>query len=480
MVASFRILNDEQREKIAGAACDLLERVGVQLTEAEACELLHDAGARIEGERQAQLRWARIPGDLVEWAIDSAPSSIAIYNRDGERAMELGGTSAHFGAHTDAPDVLDPCTGERRPCREVDVGRHAALIDALPNIRYTTASGMVSDRPAEVADRVSLAQCLIHSPKPVLAMPVTYQALVDCHEMAALAVGGDEALRERPILIVYAEPVSPLVHPDDSIRRLLYSAEHEIPLVYSGYAAMGGTAPMSPAAITAQLCAESLSALVVHQLKRPGAPFIFGGMASVMDMQTTIFSYGAPEFQRGNALMAEMAHHFDLPNFGTAGTSDAQTFDGQAVLEAASSCMMAYLVGANLIHDVGLLGNATVVMPAMIVATDEIVAMLPHLLGGVQVSEESLLLDVFEQIGPGGEFVTHSHTFEHFREVWYPELFFRGGAEAWITSDGEPFEQRVGAKTCELMARRQPVHLPEDVAEAIRAVVAHAEAALSA
>ncbi len=473
MPLTFRILSDEQRTRIAAAAFDLLECVGVNLTEPEARELLRCAGASVEPENGR----VRIPADLVERAIDSAPSSIDIYNRDGERAMTLGGTSAYFGAHTDAPDVLDPATGKRRPCTEADVARHAALIDALDQISYTTASGMVSDRPAEVADRVALAQCLIHSPKPVLAMPVTYQSLIDCRAMASLAVGNDDVLRERPILIVYAEPVSPLMHPDESIQKLLYCAEHGLPVVYSGYAAMGGTAPMSPVAITVQLCAESLSALVAHQLKRPGAPFIFGGMASLMDMQTTVFSYGAPEFQRGNTLLAEMAHHFELPNFGTAGTSDAQTFDGQAVLEAASSCMMAYLAGANLIHDVGLLGNATVVMPAMITATDEIIAMFHHLLGAVDVSDEelALALDMLEGVGPGGEFVTHAHTFDHFRDAWYPDLLFRGGAEAWATSEREAFEQRVNVKTRELMEQHEPARLPPDIAEAIRAVVARAE-----
>ncbi len=465
----FRMLSDEKRARIANASFDLLERVGVRLTEPEARELLRGRGAEIDGER------ARIPHALIDDAIGAAPSSIAIYSRDGDQAMAVGGTSVHFGAHTDAPDVLDPCSDERRPCREVDVGRNAALIDALPNIVYTTASGMVADRPAEVADRVALAQCLIHSPKPVLAMPVTYRSLVDCRQMAALAVGGDAALRERPVLVVYAEPVSPLVHPDDSIRRLLYSAEHEIPLVYSGYAAMGGTAPMSAAAITVQLCAESLSALVIHQLKNPGAPFIFGGMASVMDMQTTVFSYGAPEFQRGNTLMAEMAHHFDLPNFGTAGTSDAQVVDGQAVLEAASSCMMAELVGANLVHDVGLLGNATVVVPAMIVATDEMIAMLRHLVWGIDVSDKTLALEVLEAVGPGGEFVTHPHTFDHFRDVWYPNLLFRAGAEAWKASQEEPFEQRVRAKACELIEQHEPRCLPEEIAKGVQAVVTRAE-----
>jgi trimethylamine--corrinoid protein Co-methyltransferase len=469
----FRILSDQRRAKIATAVFDLLERVGVRLTEPEARDLLRGAGAHIEGNR------VRIPADLVKQAINSAPSSMAIYTRDGDLAMELGGRSAHFGAHTDAPDVLDPCAGERRSCTEADVGRHAILIDGLPNISYTTASGMVSDRPAKVADRVALAQCLIHSPKPVLAMPVTHQALVDCREMAALAVGGSERLIERPILIVYAEPVSPLVHPDESIQKLLYCAEHQVPLVYSAYAAMGGTAPMSPAAITVQLCAESLSALVVHQLKRAGAPFIFGGMASLMDMQTTVFSYGAPESQRGNTLMAEMAQTFDLPNFGTGGTSDAQTFDGQAVLEAASSCLMAYLTGADLIHDVGLLGNATVVMPAMIVATDTIVAMLHRLLGEIDVSDEALALDVIKQVGPGGEFVTHPHTFAHFRDVWYPELLFRAGAEGWAASEQKTFQQRMNARACELMEQHQPARLPEDVVRAIQVIVARAEAALS-
>jgi len=469
MRPTLRLLSDEQRARIAVGAFDLLERVGVRLTEPEAQELLAEGGARVEDDR------VTIPASLVEEMIDTAPARVSVYDRHGDLAMELGGMSTCFGAHTDAPDVLDPLTGERRPCTAADVGRHAVLVDALPTIRFTTASGMVADRPQCVADRVALAECLIHSRKPVLAMPITPEAVADSREMAALAVGGEDALRDCPSLIVYAEPVSPLSHPDGSMRKLLYCAEHQIPLVYTPYAAMGATAPMSPAAITAQLCAESLSGLVVHQLKRPGAPFVFGGMASVMDMQSTIFSYGAPEFQRGNTLMAEMAHHFDLPNFGTAGTSDAQVLDGQALLEVASSSMVAYLAGANLIHDIGLLGNATVVMPSMIVVTDQIVEMLDHLFAETGVSDEALALDVIEQVGPGGEFVTHQHTYGHFRDVWYPELLFRGGAEAWAASDQHTFERRVRFRTRELMEKHQPDQLPEDLSHAIRAIVAQAE-----
>jgi trimethylamine--corrinoid protein Co-methyltransferase len=469
MKPTFRLLTDEQQSAIAAAAFELLERVGVKLTESEAQALLHGAGARVEGDR------VYIPAHLVEEAIQSAPQGISICTRNSELAMRLEGYNYYYGAHTDAPDVLDPFTHQRRPCQEEDVRRNAVLIDALPNISYTTASGLVADRRPEIADRVSLAQCLKNSTKPVLAMPVTLRALVDCRELAALAVGGEDALRTQPLLIVYSEPVSPLVHPDESVRKLLYCAEHEIPLVYTPYAAMGGTAPLSQAAIIAQMCAEPLSGLVVHQLKRREAPFIFGGMPSVMDMKTTIFSYGAPEFQLGNSLMAEMAHYFELPNFGTAGTSDSQVFDGQAVLEVTSSCIMAALSGANLVHDVGLLGNATVVMPDMIVATDEIINMTRHLLPKVRVNEEALALGVIRDVGPGGEFVTHPHTLHHFRDVWYPELLYRGGAKAWGGSDQLTFEQRVNARTRELIEFHQPEPLSDDVVEQIEDIIRRAQ-----
>jgi trimethylamine--corrinoid protein Co-methyltransferase len=469
MRPTFRILSDEQRSSIASAAFDLLERVGVRLTEPEARVLLYGAGARVEGDR------VRIPATVVDEAIRSAPRNIAIYARDGQRCMELGGERAYFGAHTDGPDVLDPNTGERRPCLEADVRGNAVLIDALPNLSYTTASGLVADRPPEIADRVSLAQCLAHATKPVLAMPVTLEALADCRKMAALVVGGDDVLQARPIVVVYSEPVSPLVHPDESVKKLLYCAEHRIPLVYTPYAAMGGTAPMSQAAIVAQMCAESLSGLAIHQIKQRGAPFVFGGMPSVMDMKTLVFSYGAPEFQVGNTAMAEMAHHFDLPNFGTAGTSDSQVFDGQAILEATSSCMLACLSGANLIHDVGLLGNATVVVPEMIVATDEIVRMIRHIVRGVGVGENELAVDVISAVGPGGEFLTHPHTLRHFRDVWYPELLYRSGAKAWSGSDRLTFEQRVNARTRELLRSHEPERLPADVVKHLEEVVARAE-----
>jgi len=468
----FQVLSSEDRKKIAAATLDLLDHEGVILSQSEAVELLRGAGARVDGNR------VRLPSWLVLDAIKSAPKSISIYDRFGNLTMQLEGNHCYFGAVVDAPEVIDPFSRSRRPCTQEDVRCHALLVDALDNMCFTNASGLVSDQHPDLGAVVSASLCITHSTKPLLAEPIRLEMVEACRQMAALAVGGDEILRERPTLIVYTEPVSPLVHPDLSITKLLYCAEHEIPLVYTPFAAIGATAPMSIAGSVVQLCAESLSGLVVHQLKHKGAPFIFGAMSSIMDMRTTVFSFGAPEFQLGNTMMAEMAHHFRLPNFGTGGCSDSQVFDGQAILEATSSCMMAMLSGGHLVHNVGMHGNATLVMPEMITATSEIIEMLEAMLGGVVVNKKTMALDVIQEVGPMREYVTHPHTLKHFRDIWYPKLVYRGGDKAWKTSRQMAFEQRVTERTCQLIQSHEPQSLPKEISRGIEEVVARAEAAV--
>ena len=465
-----QILSLEDREKIAAAAIDLIEHEGVVLTESEAVELVHGAGATVDGDR------VRMSSSLVLAAIESAPEGISIYDRLGNRTMQLEGNNHYFGAVTDAPEVIDPFTGVRRPCTFEDVRRNVLLVDALDNMYFANATGIISDRSPEMGAVLSASLSFLNSTKPLLAEPVTQEMLEACHEMAALAVGGEKILHKRPIMIVYSEPLSPLAHTDSSIMKLLYCAEHEIPLVYTPYAAAGATAPMSIVGNVVQLCAESLSGLVVHQLKQRGAPFIFGAMPSIMDMGTTVFSYGAPEFQLGNSMMAEMAHHFRLPNFGTGGSSDSQVFDGQAILEASSSCMMAILSGGHLVHNVGMHGNGTMVIPEMIMATSEIIEMQEAMLGGVVVNDETMALDSIREVGPMGEYVTNAYTLKHFKDVWYPKLLFRGGDKTWKASEQLTFEQRVTEKTRNLITKHEAKPVPEEIKRQIEEVVVRAGA----
>ena len=160
--------------------------------------------------------------------------------------------------------------------------------------------------------------------------------------------GGPEELRAKPYFVVYGQPSSPLEHPVDSIDKLLLCADAGIPAIYSPAPLAGGTAPITVAGHVAQGVAESLFGLVMHQLRRPGSPFLTGMGPAVLDMVTAQSSYNAPEYLQSYACFIEMARWLDLPNWGYAGTTDAQVVDAQAGMEIAELTLLSMLLGSNL------------------------------------------------------------------------------------------------------------------------------------
>ena len=131
--------------------------------------------------------------------------------------------------------------------------------------------------------------------------------------------GGDDELRAKPYFTVYGEPTSALRHPAEAVAKLLLCADHGIPCVYSTSPLAGGTAPLTVAGHVAQGAAESLLGLVIHQLRRPGAPFLFGIGPAVLDMGTMQSAYNAPEYLMGYVCAVEMARWLDLPELGLRG-----------------------------------------------------------------------------------------------------------------------------------------------------------------
>jgi len=210
-----------------------------------------------------------------------------------------------------------------------------------------------------------------------------------------------------------------------------------------------------------------LSSLVIHQLQRPGAPFVYGSGLHHIDMKTTISVYGAPEFQLARVAVAEMGRFYDLPTWGYAGHSDSCVMDEQAAADADFSVLVALLAGANLVHDVGYLEAGLTTSPEMIVFTAEVVAMMRRFVWGFSLDAESLALEVIHQVGPGGDFLTAQHTLRHFRELWQPTLWDRQRADAWNAAGGKRLGERLRDKTISLMESHQPKPLPDAVREEV-------------
>jgi trimethylamine--corrinoid protein Co-methyltransferase len=163
--------------------------------------------------------------------------------------------------------------------------------------------------------------------------------------------------------------------------------------------------------------------------------------------------------------VTDMAHYYNLPMFGTAGCTDAKEVDQQAAIEAALSCATSIMSGANLIHDIGLLDHAEIASPEMMVLCDEIIAMLRAATQEIEVSDETLGLDLIHKVGPGGHFLTEEHTLENFRKVWYPTMMDRSRFGTRAAKVLASFTERLNRRTREIIETHQPEPLPREVQE---------------
>ena len=459
----MEMLSREQCEAIHLATLEILRRTGVRVYHDGALELLMRAGAVVTDDNLA-----RLPSGLVEWALAQAPLRIALCNRGGdEPSVPLEGRVVNFGTGSDCLNYLDPRSGARRPFTVADVVDCIHVVDALPELGFCMSMGIPSDLETAKPYRHQFALMLQHTTKPVVFV---CDDRADCEaitHMAAAAAGGMEQLQLNPTLLLYSEPSTPLRHSETATAKLLTMAEYALPIVHSPAPMMGGTAPVTLAGGLALGNAEVLSGLVMHQLKRPGAPFVYGQGLHHMDMKTTISVYGAPEFQLARVLVAEMGRFYGLPTWGYAGHSDSCLMDEQAAADAAFSVLVALLTGTNLVHDVGYLEAGLTTSPEMVVFTAEMISMMRKFVEGVSLDAQSLALDVIHQVGPGGDFLTHAHTLKRFRDLWQPVSISRQRADDWVAAGGKRLGERLRERTVAIIDEHRPEPLPDSVREEI-------------
>jgi len=461
----YSTLSPEQFDRLHFAALDILESVGVNVFNDEALSLLKKTGARVSGER------ARIPAWMVKEALAFAPGSVRVRNRSGKRAMILENGRSYYGTGSDTPFVYDVYTGEHRVAVKQDVANAALVCDALSNIDFVMSMGLVSDvnRKSYVHQFEAMA---LNTEKPIVYTAGNLSDIQEIYQIACAACGGEDKLLANQYHILYDEPSSPLQHSAEALDKLLFCAEKRIPVIYAPAVVMGASGPVTHAGAIAQANAEILSGLVIHQLKAKGAPFIAGGGAPPMDLRTMICSYGAPERDLTCTSLVALARYYDLPVFTTAGCSDAQAFDQQAGLEAGFNLLISGLAGGNLIHDVGYLGVGMTASLEAIMLCNEGIAMVRRLLSGVKVNDDMLAIDVIEEIGPGGNYMSEEHTSEHCREmIWAPELLNRMDYENWKNSGEMTFSERANRKVREILENHKVKTLPESAALKIKAIV---------
>lgn len=469
----FRKLSDDQLKRIHHASLEILERTGVRLYEEESLALFEKAGAQVtDGNR------VRIPSHLVEWGLRTAPKRITLCDRNGKRVMPLENYNVFYGTGSDCPNVIDLETRERRPGTIADVRDGIRLSDALPNINFVMSFCMAHDVEQDVLDRYQMREILVNTTKPSMFVTTGFEGTVDAVEMAAVVAGGEDVLRQNPFTSCYVNVTGSLNHNEESLQKLLYLSEKGVPFSYIPVVLRGFNGPITLSGALALGNAGELVGVVLSQLKKEGAPIIIsGGTNDMEDMLTMVGAYAAPE---NRVTFMEMAHYHNLPMFGLGGASDSKSLDGQAAAEAALTLLTETLSGAHMIHDVGYLESGMTASLAHLAVCDDLIGWIKRFVQGMAIDDENLALDLIDEVGPDGDFINTDHTFEHFREDFYPALLDRQNFDGWQAAGNKSLHERAEERARKLLAEHEPEPLPEDMIAELDKIVKRAESEAAA
>lgn len=448
----------QEMEKIHSATLRLLEEVGCEVQYAPALEKLKEAGAFVHKKR------VKFPPTLVEWAIRQAPSRINLYDRDGNFAMDCSGRNAYYGVGSACPNILDSYTGEHRLCNEEDNKNCVKVADAMPYIDYMMSMAQVYNHPKTSYEH-EYAAMIRYSSKPQVAITADLESTKNVVEMASIVRGGLDKLQEKPLFILYCEPTSPMVCTKESMEKVMYTAETGIPVLYAPIPMNGATGPMPLASCIIQANAECLAGLIVAQVTKPGAPFLYGAIITNMDMRSLQPTYASPETMIESLAMSEIGRElYHLPTWGTAGCSSSKLADEQAVLEGAQYITLAGLSGPNVIHDVGYTTFGLTFSLDLVVMMNDVIGRVRRFFDGVKLDDQHISMEEdLLAIGPKGHYLGQNSTLVLNRDYWESKLEDRNEFDRWTSLGSKSMGQRANEIVRDIIENQPFNALPPEI-----------------
>jgi trimethylamine--corrinoid protein Co-methyltransferase len=448
------VLDQEQIDQIHESSLRILSSIGVRVDSEHAARLL----ARATGSSPADDRRLRIPRELVEWALEAAPSAVDVYDRRGNPAFRLPG-QARFGIGVTALYYQDALTDEVTPFTRKHMEAMVRLGSALSSYDVVSTVGIVQDVPANVSDLYATLEMMANTAKPLVVLVSdegAFPAVLDLLE----SLHGD--LAARPFVVPYFNPITPLVVNAGTFDKMVATAERGLPFIYSNYGMAGASMPITPGGALVVLNAELLAGLVLSQLIKERTPVILGSLPAFFDMKG-MGSFYDPQSYLIDLACAEMMAHYRLPHAGTSGSGMGWGADliasGHQWLNHLVSCAgkvgLVPFVGDNL--------GSKAASPALIVYANEVIAQARLFAQGFALDDVSAALDEIAQVGPGGNFLTSDLTLKLFRRAYYrSDIFPSLTLEEWRARGCPRAEDRVRDYTRQLL---EQLPAPDDHAD---------------
>ncbi|MDZ7760496.1 MAG: trimethylamine methyltransferase family protein [Desulfovermiculus sp.] len=466
----LQFLSPEDIKQIHQSALTILAEVGMRLPAPEALEKLQQAGALVTDQELVTF-----PADLVTKALEQVPKrqKVVLYAQDPKWDVSFTTRQPALSCMTMATSVLDPFTDEHRSATDQDLAQLVRLADQCEHISVNGGLITPQEVPGDFNDWYTWATCLKNTKKHVTGGMYGEQCVRDAVDMATLACGGREEFDQRPCISGWVLTLPPLAIDRESLAAMLEMGKLNIPSIISSGPILGTTSPVTIAGTCAQAHAEILACITTAQVVNPGAPVVYTSFARGMDMKTGNVHMASPEFAILKGCMAQIGHWLDLPVRMPGMLRDSKCIDAQAGFETG---MVGAITALNAdIIDAMQLDSDLLVDFADVVFCNECMGALKRLNQPVEVTEKSTALEVIKEVGPGGLYLTHDHTFEFFQqELWMPRIMEHRSYESWENDGGLDIRAVARKKMQEMLeAQSEPLLSPEVQAE-IDAIVTRA------
>jgi len=455
----LKILDQSQVEAIHSTSLRILAEVGLKFYSDTALKLFEDTGAGVDYKKKI----VKISEDAVSETLRMAPKKITCHSRNPRHGFTLGNGKVYFTNGFGATRVLDPNSNEPRTATLRDLENFTLIADALEYVHWVIPHIIPQDIPKEVCDRYMALAILSNTSKHCTLIPFSSEGLTDILKMAKIVAGGEEEFRKRPTLIGSGcQPTSPLQYSLDASENLITLSRNMVLIDICVGPIAGATAPPTLAGTVAEGNAEFLAGLALCQAAKPGAPVIYGSMASIMDPRRGVFACG-PELAVMNVCFKQMSDYYKLPFYGTGGVTGSPMPDLQSIYEGTLSNIVEALACVDVIHD-GVYGILEVGMTANyehFIVSHEIVSSIMRVIRGIEVNEKTLAFDLIKKAGPGRSFLELPEAVELLRKImreeyWIPELTVRLGRKEWEERGAKNMGQRAIEKAEKILREHRP------------------------
>ena len=412
-------ITEPQVKLLHEKALEVLERTGVYFQSGKVLDILEGEGCEVDRSKGT----AKFPPAFIEECVRRVPETFDIYDRDGNFAMTVGGDSFSFDPGSSGLMFLEHDNLTARDCVAEDLKNISILTDALENYGFQSTALSPSDVPTSICDVYRVYILLKNSPKPVLTGAFDVDGVENIASLMAAVSGGLDELRKKPNVVFDVCSIAPLQWSDVSSQNLIDLAKLGLPVETISVPIPGAASPVTLAGSLLVFLVETLSGIAVVQSVNPGNPMIFGGAPMTFDMRSATTSLNSVESSILAGCYSQMGRYYGMPVHCYAGLADSKIVDAQAGLETAMSGLAAVMSGVNIISGPGMLDFVNTFSLEKLVIDNEMIAMAKRIDRGIDISEETLAVDLIDERGHGGDYISTPHTAKWFRkELYLPPL----------------------------------------------------------